>query len=171
MVWTHLVFMTTQLVLLLLWIRIETCWKGWLHYSRQHTELIKLFVQLEKLSVCIVILPPHILCGFDVWLPTFTLLSAVRRDWSRWKLLRQSQKRETRARRCRKDCCFGPAKTKCQSLYSDNFQRPDRNAAAYYQGIGDPNSIVYTDTYPAYNALDVSEFHHHRINHSHQFFE
>lgn len=35
----------------------------------------------------------------------------------------------------------------------------------------DPDSIVYTDTYPAYNALDVSEFHHHRINHSHQFAE
>jgi transposase len=32
-----------------------------------------------------------------------------------------------------------------------------------------PDSIVYTDTFKAYNALDVSEFHHHRINHSHLF--
>jgi len=30
----------------------------------------------------------------------------------------------------------------------------------------EPDSIVYTDTFTAYNALDVSAFHHHRINHS-----
>ena len=30
-------------------------------------------------------------------------------------------------------------------------------------------SIVYTDNYPSYNALDVSGFHHHRINHSEAF--
>src|SRR5271168_3920060 len=29
-----------------------------------------------------------------------------------------------------------------------------------------PDSIVYTDAYPAYDVLDVSEFHHHRIDHS-----
>ena len=29
-----------------------------------------------------------------------------------------------------------------------------------------PDSIVYTDTFKAYNALDVSDFHHMRINHS-----
>ena len=29
-----------------------------------------------------------------------------------------------------------------------------------------PDSIVYTDTFRAYNALDVSDFHHMRINHS-----
>jgi len=32
-----------------------------------------------------------------------------------------------------------------------------------------PDSIVYTDSYRSYNALDVSEFHHHRINHSTHF--
>ena len=32
-----------------------------------------------------------------------------------------------------------------------------------------PDSIVYTDTFRAYNALDVSEFHHMRINHSELF--
>ena len=32
-----------------------------------------------------------------------------------------------------------------------------------------PDSIVYTDSYRSYNALDVSGFHHHRINHSVQF--
>jgi transposase len=32
-----------------------------------------------------------------------------------------------------------------------------------------PDSIVYTDTFKAYNALDVSAFHHHRINHSKLF--
>jgi transposase len=29
-----------------------------------------------------------------------------------------------------------------------------------------PDSIVYTDCYGSYNALDVSDFHHQRINHS-----
>ena len=32
-----------------------------------------------------------------------------------------------------------------------------------------PDSIVYTDSFRAYNALDVSEFKHYRINHSHLF--
>jgi transposase len=32
-----------------------------------------------------------------------------------------------------------------------------------------PDSIVYTDCYRSYNALDVSGFHHHRINHSKLF--
>lgn len=32
-----------------------------------------------------------------------------------------------------------------------------------------PDSIVYTDTCRAYNALDVSEFHHKRIHHSKLF--
>ncbi len=32
-----------------------------------------------------------------------------------------------------------------------------------------PDSIVYTDTFRAYNALDVSDFRHRRINHSKLF--
>lgn len=32
-----------------------------------------------------------------------------------------------------------------------------------------PDSIVYTDSYRSYNALDVSGFHHERINHSTNF--
>ena len=32
-----------------------------------------------------------------------------------------------------------------------------------------PDSIVYTDNFRSYNALDVSEFHHFRINHSKEF--
>lgn len=32
-----------------------------------------------------------------------------------------------------------------------------------------PDSIVYTDTWRSYNALDVSDFHHERINHSVEF--
>ena len=32
-----------------------------------------------------------------------------------------------------------------------------------------PDSIVYTDTFKSYNALDVSDFHHMRINHSNLF--
>ena len=32
-----------------------------------------------------------------------------------------------------------------------------------------PDSVVYTDSYRSYNALDVSDFYHHRINHSELF--
>ena len=32
-----------------------------------------------------------------------------------------------------------------------------------------PDSIVYTDTFKSYNALDVTDFHHMRINHSEMF--
>ena len=32
-----------------------------------------------------------------------------------------------------------------------------------------PDSVVYTDYWRGYNALDVSDFHHHRINHSKLF--
>ncbi len=32
-----------------------------------------------------------------------------------------------------------------------------------------PDSVVYTDTWTGYNALDVSEFKHYRINHSELF--
>lgn len=34
-----------------------------------------------------------------------------------------------------------------------------------------PDSVVYTDKLPSYNALDVSFWHHHRINHSTHFAE
>ena len=33
----------------------------------------------------------------------------------------------------------------------------------------EPDSIVYTDCWRSYNALDVSEFKHYRINHSKLF--
>jgi transposase len=33
----------------------------------------------------------------------------------------------------------------------------------------EPDSIVYTDTFRSYNALDVTAFHHRRINHSKLF--
>ncbi len=32
-----------------------------------------------------------------------------------------------------------------------------------------PDSLVYTDSYRSYNALDVSDFYHERINHSTEF--
>ena len=34
-----------------------------------------------------------------------------------------------------------------------------------------PDSVIYTDALSAYDVLDVSEFHHHRINHSATFVE
>lgn len=33
----------------------------------------------------------------------------------------------------------------------------------------EPDSVVYTDNFRFYNALDVSEFKHYRINHSKLF--
>ncbi|GJL54546.1 MAG: DDE transposase [Nitrospirales bacterium] len=35
----------------------------------------------------------------------------------------------------------------------------------------EPDSVVYTDNYRSYNALDISEFKHYRINHSAVFAE
>ena len=32
-----------------------------------------------------------------------------------------------------------------------------------------PDSVVYTDSYNVYNVLNVSEFHHHRVNHKEAF--
>jgi len=32
-----------------------------------------------------------------------------------------------------------------------------------------PDSVVHTDKYLSYDALDVTEFYHHRINHSEAF--
>ena len=32
-----------------------------------------------------------------------------------------------------------------------------------------PDSVVYTDSYRSYDILDISLFHHHRINHSERF--
>lgn len=34
-----------------------------------------------------------------------------------------------------------------------------------------PDSVVYTDVYHSYDALDVSEFHHPRTNHSEVFID
>ena len=51
---------------------------------------------------------------------------------------------------------------------------PDTNTATLLPIITRkiaPDSIVYTDSYRSYNALDVSDFSHHRINHSEKFVE
>jgi transposase len=49
---------------------------------------------------------------------------------------------------------------------------PDAKAATLMPIIKDriaPDSIVYSDSLPSYNALDVSDFRHYRINHSKLF--
>lgn len=49
---------------------------------------------------------------------------------------------------------------------------PDAKADTLLPIIGEklvPDSIFYTDHYRSYNALDVSEFKHYRINHSKVF--
>lgn len=49
---------------------------------------------------------------------------------------------------------------------------PDAKAATLIPIIREkvlPDSIVYTDSFRAYDVLDVSEFHHRRVNHSKTF--
>jgi transposase len=49
---------------------------------------------------------------------------------------------------------------------------PDTRSATLMQIMEDkivPDSIVYTDSYHSYNVLDVSDFHHVRVNHSKLF--
>ncbi|MCB1537457.1 MAG: IS1595 family transposase [Rhodospirillales bacterium] len=49
---------------------------------------------------------------------------------------------------------------------------PDAKAATIIPIIRDkvtPDSIVYTDSFQVYDVLDVSEFHHKRVNHSQTF--
>ena len=49
---------------------------------------------------------------------------------------------------------------------------PDAKAATLMPIIKDriaPDSIVYSDSLPSYNALDISDFRHYRINHSKLF--
>ena len=49
---------------------------------------------------------------------------------------------------------------------------PNVSSATLFPIIRDkirPNSIVYTDSFSSYDTLDVSEFHHVRINHSELF--
>ena len=49
---------------------------------------------------------------------------------------------------------------------------PDAKAATLMPIIKDriaPDSIVYSDSLPSYNALDISDFKHYRINHSKLF--
>ena len=49
---------------------------------------------------------------------------------------------------------------------------PDVKASTLMPIITDkvaPDSIVYTDSFRSYNALDVNKFHYHRVNHSKLF--
>jgi transposase len=45
-------------------------------------------------------------------------------------------------------------------------QKRWRSSADYPREGAAPDWIVYTDCWTAYNALNVSEFYHERINHS-----
>ena len=49
---------------------------------------------------------------------------------------------------------------------------PDAKAKTFIPIIREkvtPDSIVYTDNFQGYDVLDVSEFHHRRVNHSTTF--
>lgn len=54
-----------------------------------------------------------------------------------------------------------------QQIARDNNARPTLVPAIQLKMA--PDSIVYTDSFGSYEALDVSQFHHVRINHSKEF--
>ena len=57
--------------------------------------------------------------------------------------------------------------------YAPYAQRPHGRFVHHVEGHKQikPDSIVYTDSFRAYDVLDVSDFHHVRINHSKIFAE
>ena len=76
------------------------------------------------------------------------------------------RKGQTWARRRRQGPRLRHPQARRQSPHRDDPRRPQRHAPSHHWQKVVPNSIVYTDSYPAYDVLDVSEFHHHRIDHS-----
>src|SRR3984885_8248636 len=81
------------------------------------------------------------------------------------KLFWRGSQRQTRTRRSRQ----GPRLRHPQARHGphrDDPRRSQRHAPSHQPHKVVPDSIVYTDSYPAYDVLDVSEFHHHRIDHS-----
>lgn len=80
---------------------------------------------------------------------------------------------------CVKDGTDGVQQEKCLSLGYEreavkHIRRfiPDAKAKILIPIIREkvtPDSIVYTDSFQVYDVLDVSEFHHKRVNHSQTF--
>jgi transposase len=63
-------------------------------------------------------------------------------------------------------------KTHDRSEQRLGFRIPDASSATLLpiiEGKVVPDSIVYSDSWRGYNVLDVSDFHHFRINHSKLF--
>lgn len=54
-------------------------------------------------------------------------------------------------------------------LYGHNSQFADRTAHTIIKERVEQDSIVTTKMFRAYNALNASDFHHHRIDHSRLF--
>ena len=76
--------------------------------------------------------------------------------------------RKGRSRCSRKSCCIRFIKTTRKSIYGSGRKYQEALMPVILRKIK-PDSWVYTDTYRSYDALDVSKFHHERINHSELF--
>ena len=102
-------------------------------------------------------------------LPSYELSGEVEADESYFGGVR---KRQTRTRCRRQDSGVWAFKTGWKGLHGHHPQCENRNAFAYHiKENVQSDSVVYTDSFKAYNALDVSDFHHRRINHSTLFAE
>ena len=78
-------------------------------------------------------------------------------------------KKKKRAGTARKVPVFGLLK-RGGKVYAEILQNTKaKSLMPIIQQKIQPQSIVYTDSYGSYNALDTSDFKHYRINHSTDF--
>ncbi len=139
---------------------------------RQQSELIKLFVAgatartagelvgvHRNTAVSYFMRLKHLIAAH---LPSYRLLGEVEADESYFGGVRKGKRGRGAAG---KIVFFGLLK-RSGKVYTAII--PDARTETLMPII-EPDSIVYTDTFKAYNALDVSCFHHHRINHNRLF--
>ncbi len=77
--------------------------------------------------------------------------------------------RQTRQRCCRKVAVFGILKRGGKVYTQVVSNTKAETLIPLIVNKVAPDSFVYTDCYRSYNALNVSNFHHQRINHSQLF--
>ena len=95
-------------------------------------------------------------------LPSYQLCGELEADESYFGGVRNGKRGRGAAS---KVVVFGLFKAGRESLHRHHRLRPNRDIVQKVE----PDSIVYTDALGAYNALDVSDFHHRRINHAKRF--
>ena len=93
----------------------------------------------------------------------------MRRGRGGRELFRRRSKRKARTRGAGKVAVFGLLKRGGKVCTAIVPNAKTETLLPIIQEKGEPDSIVYTNTFRAYNALDVSDFDHRRINHSKLF--